>query len=100
MNPAPSLDSIKYHVYLLRSRKNATLYIGYTNNIERRLKEHNSGLVEYTRKYVPWEVVYYESFVSLIDAKKREKSLKSFGKAYSGLKLRIENSLNKKEGAG
>ncbi|MDD5116426.1 MAG: GIY-YIG nuclease family protein [Candidatus Omnitrophica bacterium] len=89
-----------YHVYLLKSKKNGILYIGYTNNVERRLKEHNSGLVEYTRKYMPWEIVYYESFFSLVDAKKREKSLKYFGKAYSGLKLRIENSLNKKEGAG
>lgn len=49
---------------------------------------------------MPWEIVYYESFISLYDAKKREKSLKSFGKAYSGLKLRIRNSLNKEEGAG
>ncbi|MCG2714250.1 MAG: hypothetical protein L6308_05370 [Candidatus Omnitrophica bacterium] len=64
------------------------------------MNEHNSGLVGYTKKYMPWEIVYYESFISLYDAKKREKSLKSFGKAYSGLKLRIRNSLNKEEGAG
>lgn len=89
-----------YHVYLLRSKKNGTFYIGYTNNIVRRLKEHNSGLIGYTNKYMPWEIVYYESFLSLDDAKRREKSLKYFGKAYSGLKLRIKESLNKKEGAG
>jgi len=89
-----------YHVYILRSIKNNSFYIGYTNNVERRLKDHNSGLVEYTNKNMPWEIVYYESFTSLLDAKKREKSLKYFGKAYSGLKLRIKNSLNKKEGAG
>jgi len=49
---------------------------------------------------MPWEIVYYKSFISLNDAKRREKSLKYFGKAYSGLKLRIKNSLNKREGAG
>lgn len=101
MNPAPSLYSDKmYHVYLLRSKKKDVFYIGYTKDIEQRLGEHNTGLVNYTKKYVPWNLIYYESFLSLEDSKIREKSLKSFGKAYSQLKLRIKNSLNKLEGAG
>lgn len=101
MNPAPSAYSEgMYQVYVLRSKKDSSFYVGYTNNIERRLKEHNNGLVEYTRKYLPWRLIYYESFLSIEDAKKREKSLKSFGKAFSQLKLRIQDSLNKKEGAG
>ena len=103
MNPAPSLFKLMYYVYLLRSRKKNTFYIGYTNNIERRVKEHNDGRVEYTRKYLPWDLVYCESFLALEDAKIREKSLKSFGNAYKQLKMRIKNSLmilNKKEGAG
>ena len=50
-----------------------------------------------TRKYLPWALVYYESFHSLEDAKKREKALKYFGKAYAQLKSRIMNSL---KGAG
>ena len=86
-----------YKVYLLRSKKNGSFYIGYTNDIDRRLKEHNSGMVEYTRKYKPWVLIYYESFISLEDAKGREKNLKSFGKAYGQLKRRIMNSLR---GAG
>ena len=100
MNPAPSVHSNMYQVYLLKSQKNKTLYIGYTNDVNRRLNEHNSGTIGYTKKYIPWGIIYYESFLSLDDAKKREKSLKAFGKAYSELKLRIINSLNKKEGAG
>ena len=100
MNPAPSLNSMMYHVYLIRSKRNGTFYIGYTNDVVRRLSEHNSGLIEYTKKHKPWEILYYESFISLDDAKRREKSLKYFGKAYSGLKLRINKSLNKREGAG
>lgn len=75
MNPAPSKYSM-YYVYLLKSRTNDSLYIGYT------------------KKYMPWELLYYESFISLEDAKKREKSLKYFGRAYSQLKKRIMNSLN------
>ena len=92
MNPAPSLHSM-YHVYLLKSKKNDIFYIGYTNNIIRRLKEHNDRLIGYTKKYSPWSLIYYESFISLEDAKIREKSLKSFGKAYIQLKLRNKNSL-------
>jgi putative endonuclease len=106
MNPAPSLYSKMYHVYLLKSQKRDTFYIGYTNDIQRRLAEHNSGVIGYTKKYVPWDIVYYETFLSLEDAKKREKGLKSFGRAYTHLKIRIRNSLNqmkklnKTEGAG
>jgi putative endonuclease len=93
MNPAPSQYSM-YHVYLLKSKKNDSLYIGYTNDMKRRLKEHNSGLVGHTKKYLPWTLIYCESFTSLEDTKKREKSLKYFGRAYSQLKKRIINSLN------
>jgi putative endonuclease len=102
MNPAPSKmrDAKMYYVYLLKSKKNGSLYIGHTRNIEKRLKDHNSGVVGYTSKYKPWKLIYYESFLSLEDAKKREKSLKYFGKAYSQLKHRIKNSLNIGEGAG
>jgi putative endonuclease len=73
------------------------LYIGYTKDLNRRLEEHNAGLVEYTRKYLPWTLIYYESYISLEDAKKREKSLKHFGRAYSQLKKRIATSLKKIE---
>ncbi len=86
-----------YHVYLLKSKTHGTFYIGYTNDIERRLSVHNAGLVTYTKKYAPWILVYYESFLSLEDAKRREKALKYFGRAYTQLKTRIQNSL---KGAG
>ena len=89
-----------YYVYLLKSKKNASLYIGYTKNIEERLKSHNNGVVGYTSKYKPWELIYYESFLSLEDAKRREKNLKYFGKTYGQLKSRIKNSLDKGKGAG
>ena len=95
-----------YHVYLIKSQKKDVFYIGYTKDIKRRLAEHNSGVIGYTKKYVPWDIAYYETFLSLEDAKKREKGLKSFGRAYTNLKTRIKDSLdqmkrlNKIEGAG
>ena len=84
-----------YHVYILKSKKDNSLYVGYTNNIERRLQEHNRGLVEYTKNCKPWNLAYYESFTSLEDARTRERSLKYFGKAFGQLKHRIKNSLNR-----
>ena len=83
-----------FHVYILKSLKNKSLYVGYTNDVERRLKEHNDGKVEYTKGLLPWKLVYYESFVSGEDARVRERNLKYFGKAYGQLKGRIKNSLN------
>jgi len=104
VDPAPSNIHKMYHVYLLKSQKNDSFYVGYTNDLKRRLQEHNTGLVEYTKKFRPWSLIYYETFTSLEDAKLREKSLKYFGKAFRQLKSRIKNSLNKclntKEGAG
>ncbi|MBM3248904.1 MAG: GIY-YIG nuclease family protein [Candidatus Omnitrophica bacterium] len=83
-----------YHVYLLKSKKDDSFYVGYTNDIQRRLKEHNDGLSTYTRSRRPWKLVYYETFVSFQDAILREKRLKKFGKAFGQLKLRIKLSLN------
>jgi len=88
-----------HHVYLLRSQKDKIYYIGYADDLDWRLKEHNKGKVSHTSKHKPWDLVYYEGYLSLQDAQKREKALKRFGKAYKILKLRIKDSLNEKEGA-
>jgi len=84
-----------YYVYFLKSKKDNSFYVGYTNNIERRLKEHNNGLVGYTKTRKPWNLVYYEAFLALEDARSRESNLKHYGKAFGQLKLRVANSLNK-----
>lgn len=52
-------------------------YIGITNNLERRLKEHNSGKSIFTRKYMPWKLVYNEELDDRLQARKREKYFKS-----------------------
>ncbi|MFH1655826.1 MAG: GIY-YIG nuclease family protein [Candidatus Omnitrophota bacterium] len=84
-----------YQVYILKSKKDNLLYVGYTNNIERRLKEHNDGKVKYTESRKSWNLIYFESFTSLEDARQREISLKHFGKAFGQLRRRIKNSLNR-----
>ena len=63
-----------YWIYILSSKRNGTLYIGVTNNIERRVLEHkyemNNG---FTKKYNIKQLVYYEEFNDIKDAISREK---------------------------
>jgi len=66
-----------YIVYVLKSKSSQKSYVGFTDNLERRFKEHNSGKSYYTKKYVPWEVFYKEEYETLSDAKSRKKYLKS-----------------------
>ena len=82
-----------YFLYIIKSLKNKSLYIGYTENLNKRLKEHNNNLSFTTKKHSPWELVYYEGYKNQKDALDREKKIKQFGRVYSQLKRRINNSL-------
>ncbi len=86
-----------YYVYLIKSQKvKGWKYIGSTNDLERRFQDHNSGMVFSTKNYYPFELIYYEAYMSEKDAREREKQLKYFGNAYKFLIKRIENSLKDK----
>ena len=88
MNPAlPNRNW--YYVYLLRSSKTQWIYIGCTNDLKNRLKEHNEGKVYSTKRMLPVELIYYEAFKSKDIAYKREKNLKFYGSGLAGLKLRL-----------
>jgi len=82
-----------YYVYILKSRKDGNLYIGSTNDLKRRLDEHNNGLVFSTKSRRPFELVYYEAYKSEKDARNREKNLKLRSRAFAQLRKRIEESL-------
>ncbi len=82
-----------YYLYVLKSTKNSKLYYGYTNDLRRRLKEHNSGKNYSTRLFRPYRLVYYEAFLDKKDALNREKSLKNFGQGIYRLKQRLHYSL-------
>ncbi|MBI2639333.1 MAG: GIY-YIG nuclease family protein [Candidatus Sungbacteria bacterium] len=81
-----------YCVYLLQSKKNRSLYIGCTSNLQKRLSWHNSGFSYHTKKYAPWRLVYFEAYSSKIDAYNREKSLKLHAQGLRRLKERLRNS--------
>lgn len=82
-----------YYVYIIKSKKDNNLYLGSTNDLKRRLKEHNNGLVSSTKLRGPFEVIYCEVYKSERDARKRESSLKLRSHAFAQLKKRIQNSL-------
>ena len=64
-------------VYVLLSLKDKRTYVGSTNNLKRRLTEHNSGRVASTKNRVPFELLFTEDFDSLKKARKREVWYKS-----------------------
>lgn len=61
-----------YFVYILLSSKDNKTYTGYTNNIVRRLQEHNSGNVKATMYRTPFKVLHLEEFETEKEAKHRE----------------------------
>lgn len=81
------------YVYVLKSKKDEELYIGSTNDLKRRLREHNLGKNFSTKSRIPFELVYYESYKNLQDARDREKSLKLRGNTRKHLINRIQRSL-------
>ncbi len=65
-----------FYVYVLKN-KDDKLYIGFTNNLVKRVKEHNRGLSLATKPYRPWQLIYYEACLNEYDAKRRESYLKT-----------------------
>ena len=66
-----------FYVYILKSREFDFIYIGLTDNLKRRFKEHNSKLAIATKHYVPLELIHYEAYKNNKDAKRRELYLKT-----------------------
>ena len=74
---------MKIFVYVIRSQVDGRDYVGMSQNIERRLKEHNSGKTKSTKGYRPWILLYFEEYDDRTIARKREKYLKSgYGKMW------------------
>jgi putative endonuclease len=70
-----------YYVYALYNREHGKLYIGETNDLARRLKDHNGHrfATSYTARFPgPWEVVYSEQYANRQEARRRERQLKSY----------------------
>ncbi len=82
-----------FYTYVLQSVKDGKWYTGSTNDVARRVQEHNAGLVESTRHRRPLGLVYYEACLSEKDARVREGYLKTtWGKRYLKHRLRHHGS--------
>jgi len=64
-------------VYILKSQKDGSYYVGLSDNYERRLAEHNAGKVKSTKSRTPWVKVHLDEFYTRLEAREREKYLKS-----------------------
>ena len=83
----------QFFVYILASKRNGTLYVGVTNNLARRLSEHKAKLVPgFTRKYQVDQLVYFEVFNSILEARSREHSLKRWRRAWKVALIEKSNS--------
>ena len=77
-----------FYVYILQNQTRDQIYIGYTEDLRRRYKEHQQ-----LERHKGWRLVYYEAYSNRQDAMQRERKLKSYGAALHGLKKRIARSL-------
>ncbi|HEY4488331.1 MAG TPA: GIY-YIG nuclease family protein [Candidatus Paceibacterota bacterium] len=82
-----------FYVYMLKSVKDGSLYVGYTDDLKRRFVEHNDRRNVSTKNKAPFQLVYYEAYRSRADARHREDMLKRFSGSTVHLKKRIKNSL-------
>ena len=69
---------MKFHyVYILNNKRKDFLYIGYSENLTQRVKDHNDGRSKSTKGYIPLELIHYEAYCNRDDAKRREQYLKT-----------------------
>ena len=79
-------------VYILTNRNNEVLYIGVTNNLTRRIYEHQSKQIEgFSKKYNLTKLVYCESCRSIIDAIRRERQLKAWRREWKRALVTAQN---------
>jgi putative endonuclease len=76
-----------FYVYILKSLSDGKYYVGHTNNIERRIEDHNRGKNKSVRNRGPFEIIYKEEFPARLEAIRRERQIKSYkgGEAFKRL---------------
>lgn len=79
------------YVYLLRSQRDGTFYVGWTTDVRRRLVEHAATGTTYTKRKGPWMLIGFETHRSIESAKARERSLKRHPRMLALLKKRLLN---------
>ena len=65
-----------WYVYIIYSKKLDKYYTGYTDDLDWRIERHNQGWGRYTKKGIPWKLVYNEEYFTKTEALKREREIK------------------------
>ena len=87
--PSNTTSSMFFYIYVLESLKDGDYYTGYTENLKRRIEEHNKGLSFATKFRLPFSLIYFEGCLDQDDAKRREQYLKTTqGRRFLGLRLK------------
>jgi putative endonuclease len=82
----------EYCVYIMASKRSGTLYLGVTNDLDRRVYQHKSGLIEgFTKRYNVDRLVWFDGYGDIREAIGREKQIKSWNRAW---KIRLIEKLN------
>jgi putative endonuclease len=79
------------YVYILANRRYGVLYVSVTNNLVRRISEHQQKLSEFTKSYGVIRLVYFEEYPSALEARARERRLKRWRRAW---KLNLIDQFN------
>jgi putative endonuclease len=81
-----------FYTYVLKSEKDKKLYVGFSEDLRKRIGEHNNGLVPATKNRVPLILTYYEACMDKKSALAREKYFKTgFGRRFLKNRLNLEN---------
>ena len=68
---------MKYFVYVIKSQVDGRIYVGFSSDVEKRLKEHNCGKTKSTKGFCPWVMIFKEEIPDRIEARKKEKYYKT-----------------------
>lgn len=83
-----------YYCYILSNKNRTVLYIGYTENLMKRVEQHKNGTgTNFTKKYNVTQLIYVEEFMNKKEAKKREKQLKNWHKEWKWNLIKETNPL-------
>ncbi len=84
----------QYYVYIITNKKDGVLYIGVSNNLERRMFEHKNKLVKgFSSRYNLDKLIYFEAYQYISDAIKREKNLKKWKRDWK-INLIVEDNVD------
>ena len=82
-----------FYFYILKSVRDKKLYAGFSEDLQKRFKEHGRGRVNSTKNRRPLDLIYYEAYKSEKDARNRERQIKKRANALISLKRRLINSI-------